>query len=86
MIWSTAARLALLRREDESEPYRGNIDGGRYLETCEKREGEWRNASRRDIMDWTMPMPDQPDASPNAAFPLPMLDLRESGHPDYRRM
>ena len=33
-----------------------------------------------------MPMPDQPDASPNAAFPLPMLDLRESGHPDYRRM
>jgi hypothetical protein len=37
-------------------------------------------------MDWTMAMPDQPDASPNAEFPLPMLDLRESGHPDYRRM
>jgi len=33
-----------------------------------------------------MPMPDQPDASPSAAFPLPMPDLRESGHPDYRAM
>ena len=74
------------RREDESVPYKGNMYGGRYLDTYEKREGEWRISSRRYIMDWTMAMPDQPDASPNAAFPLPMLDLTESGHPDYRRM
>ncbi|MFM7377387.1 MAG: nuclear transport factor 2 family protein [Erythrobacter sp.] len=74
------------RREDESEPYKGNMYGGRYLDTYEKRGDEWRISSRRYVMDWTMPMPDQPDASPNAAFPLPMLDLRESGHPDYRRM
>jgi hypothetical protein len=74
------------RREDEAEPYRGNMYGGRYLDQYEKRDGEWRISSRRYIMDWTMAMPDQPDASPNAAFPLPMLDLRESGHPDYRRM
>jgi hypothetical protein len=74
------------RREVESEPYKGNMYGGRYLDTYEKRGEEWRIASRRYIMDWTCVMPDQPDASPNAAFPLPMLDLRESGHPDYRRM
>jgi hypothetical protein len=74
------------RREDEAEPYRGNMYGGRYLDEYEKRDGEWRISSRRYIMDWTMAMPDQPDASPNAEFPLPMLDLRESGHPDYRKM
>ncbi|GAA0759422.1 hypothetical protein FHS52_000840 [Erythromicrobium ramosum] len=74
------------RREDESEPYKGNMYGGRYLDQYEKRDGEWRISSRRYIMDWTMAMPDQPDASPNAEFPLPMLDLCESGHPDYRAM
>lgn len=74
------------RREGESAPYRGNMYGGRYLDTYEKRNGEWRIASRRYIMDWTMPMPDQPDASPRADFPLPMLDLTHSGHPDYRPM
>lgn len=74
------------RREGEAEPYTGKMYGGRYLDTYEKRGDEWRIASRRYILDWTMPMPDQPDASPRADFPLPMLDLRESGHPDYRRM
>ncbi|WP_196795260.1 nuclear transport factor 2 family protein [Porphyrobacter sp. AAP82] len=76
------------RRESDAEPYKGNMYGGRYLDTYEKRGTEngeeWRIASRRYILDWSMPMPDQPDAAPNAAFPLPMLDLRESGHPDYR--
>lgn len=75
-----------LMRPADSEPYRGNMYGGRYLDTYEKRADEWRIASRRYIMDWTMPMPDQPDASPRPDFPLPMLDLRESGHPDYRVM
>lgn len=78
--------VALGFRREGEEPYKGNMYGGRYLDTYEKRDGEWRISSRRYIMDWTMAMPDQPDASPNAAFPLPMLDLRESGHPDYRRM
>lgn len=74
------------RRESDAEPYKGNIYGGRYLDTYEKRGDEWRIASRRYIMDWTCAMPEQPDASPRADFPLPMLDLRESGHPDYRVM
>lgn len=74
-----------LRREGEG-PYRGNMYGGRYLDTYEKRGQEWRISSRRYVMDWTLPMPDQPDGSPRADFVLPMLDLRESGHPDYRPM
>jgi SnoaL-like domain len=78
--------IALGFRREGDEPYKGNMYGGRYLDTYEKRGEEWRIASRRYIMDWTCVMPDQPDASPNAAFPLPMLDLRESGHSDYRRM
>jgi len=78
--------VALGFRREGDEPYKGNMYGGRYLDTYEKRGAEWRIASRRYIMDWTLPMPDQPDASPRADFPLPMLDLRESGHPDYRAM
>ncbi|MFZ9394571.1 MAG: nuclear transport factor 2 family protein [Erythrobacter sp.] len=78
-----------LRREGDA-PYKGNMYGGRYLDEYEKRatpEGaQWRISSRRYIMDWTMPMPDQPDASPVAEFPLPMLDLTQSGHPAYRPM
>ena len=44
--------------------------GGRYLDTYAKQGEEWRISSRRYIMDWTLP--------------LPMLDLRASGHLDYR--
>lgn len=78
--------VALGFRKEGDEPYRGNMYGGRYLDTYEKRGDEWRIASRRYIMDWTMAMPDQPDGSPRPDFVLPMLDLTESGHPDYRRM
>lgn len=74
-----------LRREDGAA-YKGNMYGGRYLDEYEKRGGEWRISSRRYVMDWTLPMPDQPDASPRADFPLPMLDITASGHPDYRPM
>ncbi len=80
--------IAAAFRRDGDAPYKGNMYGGRYLDEYEKRTtqagAEWRIASRRYVMDWTLPMPDQPDASPLAEFPLPMLDLRESGHPDYR--
>lgn len=78
-----------LRREGDA-PYKGNMYGGRYLDEYAKRDGgngpEWRISKRQYIMDWTMPLPDQPDASPNPDFPLPMLDLTQSGHPLYRAM
>lgn len=82
--------IALGFRREGTAPYKGNMYGGRYLDTYEKRATEngeeWRISSRRYIMDWAIPVPDQPDASPVAEFPLPMLDLTQSGHPDYRWM
>jgi len=77
---------AAFRRDNEDAPYRGSMYGGRYLDEYQKRGQEWRISRRRYVMDWTLPMPDQPAASARADFPLPMLDLRESGHPDYRAM
>jgi hypothetical protein len=74
-----------VRREGEG-PLKGNLYGGRYLDDFAKREGEWRISARTYIMDWSMPLPDQPEASPNPDFPLPILEIRESGHPRYRPM
>jgi len=70
--------------------YAGNMFGGRYLDEFEKREGdsgpEWRIAKRMYVMDWSLPLPDQPGANPNPDFPLHILDLTKSGHPFYRSM
>lgn len=64
----------------------GNLYGGRYLDGYERRAGEWRIASRRYILDWSLPLPDQPDGSPRADFPLPILSIVAGGHPLYRPM
>lgn len=72
-----------LRREGDG-PLIGNMYGGRYLDGFRKQAGEWRIARRNYIMDWSLPMPAQPDASPRADFMLPILDITQSGHPLYR--
>ena len=64
----------------------GNLYGGRYLDEFEKRDGEWRISKRQYIMDWSMPMGVQNDGTPDPAFPLPILQIVESGHPLYRPM
>ena len=71
---------------DRDGPMKGNLYGGRYLDEFEKRDGEWRISKRKYIMDWTLPLPEQPDGSPRPEFPLHMLDLTKSGHPEYRSM
>ena len=71
---------------DREGPMKGNLYGGRYLDEFEKRDGEWRISKRKYIMDWTLPLPEQPDGSPRPEFPLHMLDLTKSGHPEYRSM
>ena len=71
---------------DADGEMKGNLFGGRYLDEFEKRGDEWRISKRKYIMDWTMPMPVQPDGSPRPDFPLHMLDLTQSGHPEYRAM
>ena len=40
--------VALGFRREGEEPYKGNMYGGRYLDTYEKREGEWRISSSLD--------------------------------------
>lgn len=64
----------------------GAMYGGRYLDQFEKRGDEWRISSRRYILDWSHPLPDQPSAVPNPDFPLPILEIVQSGHPAYRPM
>ncbi|MCR9179210.1 MAG: nuclear transport factor 2 family protein [Erythrobacteraceae bacterium] len=71
-------------RQQEDGSWSGGLYGGRYLDEFEKREGEWRIASRRYIMDWKLPLDDQPGNEPNPDFPLPVLQIIASGHPDYR--
>ncbi|OBV10633.1 nuclear transport factor 2 family protein [Erythrobacter dokdonensis] len=73
-------------REQDDGTWSGGLYGGRYLDEFEKRDGEWRIASRRYIMDWKLPLEDQPGNEPNPDFPLPVLQIIASGHPDYRVM
>ena len=64
----------------------GTMYGGRYLDEFARRDGEWRIAARRYVMDWRVPLPDQPDSTPNPEFPLPILAITQPGHPLYRPM
>jgi len=73
-------------REGEDGTWSGGLYGGRYLDEFERRDGEWRIAQRKYIMDWKLPLEDQPGNDPNPDFPLPVLQIIASGHPDYRRM
>lgn len=78
--------LATGIREQDDGTWSGGLYGGRYLDEFEQRAGEWRIAGRRYIMDWKLPLDDQPSNEPNPDFPLPVLQILASGHPDYRRM
>ena len=73
-------------RLTENVGYSGALYGGRYLDEFERRGGEWRISKRGYKLDWSHPLPDQPVFDPAAAFPLPMLAILESGHPEYRPM
>lgn len=74
-----------IRHTDAGE-YHGAIYGGRYLDEFEKRGEEWRISKRDYVLDWSHPLSDQPVFDPNAAFPLPILDILQSGNPRYRPM
>ncbi|WP_292933796.1 nuclear transport factor 2 family protein [Novosphingobium sp. PASSN1] len=71
-------------RLTETGSYAGTMYGGRYLDAFEKREGEWRISRRDYVLDWSHPIPDQPVFDPNAAFPLPILEVLQGGHAKYR--
>lgn len=73
-------------REQDDGSWSGGLYGGRYLDEFAKRDGAWRIAKRKYIMDWKMPLDDQPSNEPNPDFPLPVLQIIASGHPAYRVM
>lgn len=77
-------------REQEDGTWSGGLYGGRYLDEFERRPvgsgAEWRIAKRKYVMDWKLPLDDQPSNEPNPDFPLPVLQILASGHPDYRVM
>ena len=60
------------------------IDDGRYLDAFEKRGAEWRITRRNYVLDWSNPLLDQPVFDPASVFPLPILEILQSGHPQYR--
>lgn len=64
--------------------WNGNMFGGRYLDEFEKRDGEWRIISRRYILEWKRPLPDQHGPEPDPGLPLPVIQVTEAGHPLYR--
>ncbi len=64
----------------------GHLYGGRYLDEFARRDGEWRIAKRRYVMDWSAPLGPQNDGTPDPVFPLPILEIVASGHPLYRPM
>ncbi len=82
--------LATGIREQEDGSWSGNLYGGRYLDEFERREvngaQEWRISKRQYIMDWRVPLVDQPSNEPNPDFPLPILQILQSGHEQYRAM
>ena len=59
-----------------------NLYGGRYLDKWERRNGEWRIADRRFVLDWNM----DPDVIGGEHPELKMIDPRSPEHPQFRRM
>lgn len=63
------------------------VFGGRYLDAFERRGGEWRISRRRYVLDWTQSFPHGlgPFRKPGP-MSMPILDVTESDHTDYRRL
>jgi hypothetical protein len=60
--------------------------GGRYLDTFEKRAGEWRIARRTYLLDWSQSFHDGADAAKLEGGSLNVPDISAPNHPLYRRM
>jgi hypothetical protein len=60
--------------------------GGRYLDTLEKRDGEWRISRRSYVLDWTKVFADDSDVTQLEGATLPTLEISAPGHAQYRTM
>ena len=64
-----------------------SVFAGRYLDGFERRKGEWRISRRRYVLDWTHEFEHGLDPFREAGpMAMPILDINESGHPEYRRL
>ncbi len=76
--------VSATQAEDGSK--QDHLFGGRYLDEMHKRDGEWRIASRRYALDFTYQLPHGLDNLEAAGLNLPILQIRQPGHPDYRKL
>lgn len=60
--------------------------GGRYLDTLEKRAGEWRISRRNYLLDWTKVFSDDSEVAELEGAALTTLKVAEPGHELYRAM
>ena len=63
-----------------------NFFGGRYLDELQKRGGEWRISKRRYVLDFNYQLPNGLEALAATGFNLPVLQIQQPGHPDYRKL
>ncbi len=61
-----------------------SLFGGRYLDEWEKRDGEWRIIRRKYILDFTYQLPNGLAGLAESGFELPILQIQQPGHPEYR--
>lgn len=69
---------------DESGDKADSLFGGRYLDEWEKRGDEWRILRRRYILDFCYRLPHGLEDLSAAGLSLPVLQIQQPGHPDYR--
>ena len=62
------------------------VFGGRYLDAFARRDGEWRIVRRKYVLDWTHRFPNGLEPFRSGRMGMPILDVGESGHPEYRRL
>ena len=63
-----------------------SLFGGRYLDEWEKRGAEWRILKRRYVLDFTYRLPHGLEDLSAAGLSLPILQIQQPGHPDYRAL
>lgn len=63
-----------------------SLFGGRYLDELEKRDGQWRISKRRYILDLSYQLPNGLEDLVKSGFNLPVLQIQQPGHPDYREL
>ena len=63
-------------------------DGGPHPQrhAFARRDGEWRIVRRKYVLDWTHRFPNGLEPFRSGRMGMPILDVGESGHPEYRRL